>query len=169
MTSATELSVEERLARLEDERAIERLKHRYTGYCDAGYDAEGIISVFVADGRWVCTPASHGGEAVGHAAMREFFPQLEAAITWAAHYATSPSIEVAPDGQSARARFYFLGLLTSGREPDVTPEAMLLSGTYQDRFVKVDGKWLFAELEATLTQAARWTEGWVRDPWGGPS
>jgi hypothetical protein len=36
-----EYSVLERcITRLEDERQIERLKPRYTAYCDAGYDAD---------------------------------------------------------------------------------------------------------------------------------
>lgn len=52
--------LERRITRLEDEREIERLKQRYTAYCDAGYDADGIVSLFVPDGRWICTPASHG-------------------------------------------------------------------------------------------------------------
>jgi uncharacterized protein (TIGR02246 family) len=160
MNSDSEL--ERRITRLEDQGEIERLKQRYTACCDAGYDAEGIASLFVPDGRWVCTPASHGGEAIGHDAMREFFPTLAASISWAQHFATGPNIVIDEDGERAVASFSLFCLLTSG-------EANVVIGTYRDTFVKVDGRWYFEELNATLTQAAPWTEGWARSPWGQPA
>ena len=163
-------ALERRLARLEDERAIERLKYRYTQACDAGYDAEGITSLFVADGRWVCRPLSHGGEAVGHEQMRSFFQALAASISWAQHFASAPSIHIDQSGVRARASFYLLCLLTAGAgeraEAGAHAEATVLTGTYRDTFVKLGDRWFFEELDATLTQAAPWTEGWVRSPWG---
>ena len=154
--------LERRITRLEDERQIERLKQRYTAYCDAGYDADGIVSLFVPDGRWICTPASHGGTAVGHDEMRTFFPTLSASISWAQHFATSPSIQVAEDGKHAVGTFYLFCLLT-GEQADV------VIGTYRDTFVKIDGRWYFEELNVTLTQAAPWTEGWVKSPLAKPA
>ncbi|VTJ03265.1 Uncharacterised protein [Streptococcus pneumoniae] len=54
MTEAATLAeLQARLTRLEDIKAIEELKYTYAGYCDNGYDPEGISSLFVEDGRWV--------------------------------------------------------------------------------------------------------------------
>lgn len=44
-------ALQRRITRLEDERGIERLKQRHTAYCDVGYDADGIVSLFVPGGR----------------------------------------------------------------------------------------------------------------------
>ena len=76
--------LERRISRLEDERQIERLKQRYTAYCDAGYDANGIISLFVPDGRWICTrPVTAAQRSATTRAP--FFPTLAASISWAQH------------------------------------------------------------------------------------
>ena len=147
--------LQRRITRLEDERQIERLNQRHTAYCDAGDDANGIISLFAPDGRWICTPASHGGTAVGHDEMRAFFPTLSASISWTQHFATSPSIQVAEDDKHAVGTFYLLCLLTS-------EQANVVIGTYRNTFVKLNGRWYLEELNATLTQAAPWTEGAVR-------
>ncbi len=43
-------TVEERLQSLEDQEAIRRLKMHYARFCDAGYDPDGIASLFMEDG-----------------------------------------------------------------------------------------------------------------------
>jgi hypothetical protein len=153
-------TLEQRLVRLEDERAIEHLKYQYTAYCDACYDADGITSLFVPDGRWVVTPDAYGGDVTGHQQMRTLFTEMAAAITWAQHFAIQPKIEVDADGIHATGDFYLLCLITAGGD------AQVVCGTYHDTFVKVGGRWLFRELSGTLMQAAPWTEGGVRAPWG---
>ena len=47
-----QLTLEQRVDRLESIDAIKRLKALYCMYCDAKYDAEGICSLFVEDGVW---------------------------------------------------------------------------------------------------------------------
>jgi len=44
--------LERRVQILEDIDAIKKLKARYTGYCDNGYDPEGIASLFTEDAVW---------------------------------------------------------------------------------------------------------------------
>ena len=57
-------TLEERIQRLEDIGAIRRLKHRYMAYADAGYDADGIMTLMTPDAVW------DGGEAFGAAGGR---------------------------------------------------------------------------------------------------
>lgn len=94
--------------------------------------------------------------------MREFFPGLAVSISWAQHFATGPCIEIAEDGEHAVASFHLLCLLTSG-------EASVVVGTYRDTFMKIDRRWYFEELNATLAQAVmdRWPG--VNFPWGQPA
>ena len=63
------------------------------------------------------------------------------------HYVTSPSIDVAEDGQSARGRFYLLCLCKQRRRdvPSIA-DPVVIVGTYDDQFVKVNGRWFFREL-----------------------
>lgn len=158
------LSLEERIARLEDIEAIKDLKYRYAGYCDAGYDPDGITSLFTADGHWKVSGV--GGEATGHDELRTFFTNMAKSIVWALHFMIAPRIEVAEDGKSAVGRFYLLCLCTIVRSDDPSKQdAVILTGNYVDQFVKVDGRWYFKELTATIHQASNWTEGWVNQPW----
>ena len=41
-----------KIQRLEDIEAIRNLKAKYCAFCDDGYDADGIASLFVDDGIW---------------------------------------------------------------------------------------------------------------------
>lgn len=146
---------------LEDVRAIEALKHRYTAACDFGYDLDALVSCFVPRGRWV---AHTFADCRGHAEIRAYFERLARATPQTLHYATSPRIDVSPDGQSATANFYLLNLSTVRRRGTADFDAVVILGTYEDRCVKVDGRWLFEELRVHVRSASEWTEGWVRQP-----
>lgn len=158
------LSLEERIARLEDVEAIKDLKYRYAGYCDAKFDPDGITSLFTPDGHWKVSGV--GGEATGHKEMRAFFTNMAKSIVWAQHFMIAPRIEVAEDGKSAVGRFYVLVLCSIVQTEDPSKkDAVILTGNSIDTFVKVDGRWYFKELTATIHQSSNWTEGWVNQPW----
>jgi hypothetical protein len=164
--SRTEATLEARVNRLEDIEAIKNLKYQYAGYCDSKYDPDGITSLFVPDGHWIVSGL--GGEATGHADMREFFTNMAQSIVWALHFMIAPQIDVAEDGQSASGRFYLLCFCTILRADDPSKsDAIVLTGNYVDQFVKVDGRWLFKELSGTVHQASEWTKGWVEQRWLG--
>lgn len=87
-------------------------------------------------------------------------------MTLAFHHATNPRIDVAPDGMSASGRFYLYCICTMLRANDPEQsDAVLMFGSYQDKFVKLNGEWLLAELIADVRHVSEWTEGWVRQPW----
>src|SRR4051794_6523908 len=139
MATDTALSVEERLARIEDVEAIKKLKSTYAKYCDNMYDPDGIISLFVEDGIWEAEPFGifHGRDEI-HAFMSE----VSKSIVWALHFMIDPDIDLADDRQSAIGTWYMLGLATMSdpNDPSKT-DPVVMTANYRDHYVKVDGKW----------------------------
>jgi hypothetical protein len=87
-----QLTLEERVDRLESIDAIKRLKAVYCMYCDAKYDAEGICSLFIEDGVWDGGPSF--GRYEGHKQIRRFFERISGDILFAAHLVLNPIITV---------------------------------------------------------------------------
>lgn len=159
----SELSIEERVVRLEDIESIKELKATYAQHLDDGYNPEGIASLFVEDGLWVIKGV--GGEAKGRDGIKQHCRNLKAGIAWGQHNILSPQINIGPDGRHADAAFYLVCLLTMAATP-TSPEqvAVVLAGKYRDKLVKIDGRWYFEEITGTIDQSSPWTEGWVKSP-----
>jgi hypothetical protein len=159
-------ALERRLARLEDVRAIEQLKYVYAGYCDDGYNPEGIASLFTEDGRWIVD--GEGGSMTGHEEIKRHFRALSEKITWAQHYMIGPKVEVAEDGLSAVGQFYLLCLCTIEAVDDPAgKDAVILTLNYTDTFVKRGSRWLFQELAGRTHQVSNWDQGWVKQQFRG--
>jgi len=97
-----QLTLEERIDRLESIEAIKRLKATYCMYCDANYDPDGICSLFTEDGVWDGGPSF--GRYQGHEQIRKFFESISGTIVFAAHLVLNPIITV--DGSRARGRWW---------------------------------------------------------------
>ena len=151
-------AVEERLARLEDVEAIKALKARYALYCDDGYDAEGIASLFIEEGTW---ENEVFGTFRGREEIRDFFARVSADILWALHFMICPSVTVLDEGR-AHGTWYLFEPATMKAANGGQPDAVVMSGTYFDTFVKVDGEWRFEHMRPTLHQVSNLDEGWVR-------
>ena len=153
----------QRLDHLEDVRAIEQLKYRYAALCDDGYDADGIASCFTEDGRWVVD--GEGATLDGREAIRQHFAQLSHRIPWGLHFVTAPQIRIDEDGRTATGTFYLLCLCTIASSDDSDEkDAVFLTITYFDHFVKQGDSWLFAELSGQTHQVSDWRQGWVAQP-----
>ncbi len=147
------LTLEQRVARIEDVSAITSLKYRYAAFCDAGYDLDGLCSVFAPEGRWA---ANGYGDFKGRAEIRAHFAKLATTVVEVLHYVTSPRVDVAVDGQSATGLFYLLCLCRSRRKNDPSiADPVIVAGTYEDQFIKVDGRWLFRELVVNVRYSKR--------------
>lgn len=147
------MTVEERLALLENERAIEQLKYRYARCCDGGYDLEGFRAIFLPDGVWA---ANGYGEYHGHQAICDFFEALSKSVVTVLHYVTAPQITVAADGRTADGTFYLNCLSRVRRKDDPsTIDFFVQMGVYTDRFVKTDAGWRFASLNVNVTHTER--------------
>ena len=147
------MTVEARLAMLENERAIEQLKYRYARCCDGGYDLEGFRSIFIPDGVWA---ANGYGEYHGHQAICDFFEELSNSIVTVLHYVTAPNITVAEDGRSATGTFYLHCLSRVRRKQDpAVVDFFTQMGVYTDTFVKTGAGWRFASINVNVLHTER--------------
>jgi hypothetical protein len=159
--SNTNLSVEQRVARLEDIEAIKQLKSKYARNLDNGFDADRVAALFTDNGLWSIKGV--GGTAQGKDGIRNHCRNLSCSIEWAQHHIASPLVNIASDGIHAEATFYLLCLVTMrGTTNDAQPEAVVLSGKYSDKLVKIAGEWYFDEINGDIEQSSPWTDGWVK-------
>ena len=128
------------------------------------YDEDGIAALFVENGRWV-VEFDVGGANEGREEIKAFFAGLSEAIEWTQHYMLNPIVEVADDGRTATGSFRLLTPATILRTNDPSQrDAVIIMLTYNDKFVKRDGRWYFAELRGKMHHVSNWTEGWVNQP-----
>jgi hypothetical protein len=147
------MTLEDRVAWLENVREIEQLKYRYARCCDGGYDLEGFRAIFVPDGTWA---ANGYGEFHGHQAICEFFQELSQSVVTVLHYVTAPHIAIAEDGQTATGTFYLYCLSRVRRKHDRSViDFVVQMGIYTDTFVKTEAGWRFASINVNVTHANR--------------
>jgi hypothetical protein len=156
-------ALEARLARLEAESEIGRLKARYGALVDARYGRDGslpraelepiareIAELFTEDALW------DGGAALGvcrgRDAIRARF--LEPTLRFSWHYFVKPRIEVA--GERARGSWDLLA-------PCTTREgvASWMAGVEEDEYARVDGRWLHASMRLRVVFFAPHERGWA--------
>lgn len=145
--------MEQRLQALEDAEAIRNLKSRYAALCDDHYNADGIAALFTPDAVW----DSPGlGRFEGRAAIREFFRGAGSIFSFAIHYSLNGHIEI--DGDVAEARWYLFMPCTVAEGN----HAMWRAGIDHERYVRVDGTWMFAHKRSEPLMNASFEEGWAR-------
>ncbi len=151
-------SLEEQVARLAAIEDIKQLKARYCAYCDARYDPDGLASLFVEEGVWDGGPEF--GRHVGREAIREFFRSASSSIVFAAHLVLNPIIEV--NGATATGQWRLIMPCTV-KDAAGTPEARWLLSAYHERYVVVDGRWLFQSLRVDTQFYAAHATGWAAE------
>lgn len=150
-------SLEERLERLENIEAIRRLKLRYAELCDDGYNADKLAELFTED----CVfDSGELGAFHGREEIRQAFKNVSSEMTFAIHYMTAHQIDIAPGGLEAT------GTWNLWQPTTLNGKAVLLAGTYHDRYRKVNGVWMFAfqSLEAKIFTP--YEVGWGPDRFG---
>lgn len=152
-------SVDERLDRLESEREIHALVHRYAELCDAAYDPDGLAALFTEDATWSSRTRDGSvdfGRYEGRKAIRTFFAGASKDLgPMTLHYLLAPRIELAEDLLSATGVCYLLAVLD--QRPAASPpgsaerERVLLGGVYSHKFRRVGGRWLIAASACDLS------------------
>jgi SnoaL-like domain len=145
-------TIASRLDRLESEREIQALVHRYAELCDAAYDPDGLAALFTEDATWSSRTRDGSvdfGRYEGREAIRAFFAGASKGLgPMTLHYLLAPRIELAEDGVLATGVCYLLAILD--QRPAAAPpgssdrERVLLGGVYSHRFRRVDGRWLIS-------------------------
>ena len=161
VASASDLAQwQARMDRMDDERAIERLKQDYADCCDRGYDLNRMCTLFTPQARW---SANGYGDFSGHAQIRTFFAAMASQVLEAMHYITSPRIDIDPSGERARAQFYLLCLCRSRHPKDPQRiDPVVIVGRYDDDLVKLDGRWFFERLHVEVRYTRRLSDGVAR-------
>lgn len=158
--------LDERLGRLEDANAIERLQNVYGYYHDARR-WDDVAGLFAEDGT---TESAQRGVYVGRDRVRERLelegpPGLEdGRMTLRLQY--QPVAHVEPDGRTAQLRSR--ELVFDGEHGG---EARIGGNIYENEYVKRDGLWQIAEQHRYTTFLADYEQGWAHGalPIPGPS
>jgi NAD(P)-dependent dehydrogenase (short-subunit alcohol dehydrogenase family)/ketosteroid isomerase-like protein len=158
-------TLEERIQRLEDLEEIRVLMVRYAAAMDNNFDTDEIASLFAEDAVWRISPATPvTGRHEGREAIRKFFGGLVDEYNWTMHNVGNHLIRIADDGQTATGTWYLVDPCTMVRaNGPAEGEAVLITGRYDNTFVKQDGRWYFSELNGQMHQISSWEKGWVAE------
>jgi ketosteroid isomerase-like protein len=147
--------IEQQLAATEDRASIENIQTAY-GYYLATLLWDDLTALFASDGT---IEIAMRGVYVGRDAVRRnlnLYGQagLDDGVLHN-HMQFQPVIHVAPDGTTARLRSRALSMMGNfGRN------AMWMGGTYENEFVKIDGRWKFHRDQQINTYFAPYETGW---------
>jgi CDGSH-type Zn-finger protein len=146
--------------RLRAKSDIQDLIVSYARACDIGNDPVRLRPLFTDDAIWSCKGfgAFVGGDQVA-LGLKAIAGEK---IWWSLHNMISPLIEVDADGETATGFWYLWEAATLPNEHTGEAEAYWIGGTYDARFRRVDGRWLFSEVELILNMASPIAEGWVK-------
>ena len=156
--------VERRLGRVEAERAIERLMHRYVHAIDVIKDAEVTVGFFAPGAVWEGRGNLTEFRADGLDEIREMFHRNPSMLPFTAHFLTNPVIDVSPDGAQARGCWHALEAATlfDGET------AVWLIAHYDNDFVRRQGEWKIACLRFEDRVICPYEEGWARTRYVSP-
>ena len=147
-------SLEQRVQRIEDIEAIRELKMEYCRHCDNKYDPDPIAALFTEDAVW--DGGGSFGKYEGRDAIRNFFRGVSGKLPFAMHYVTNSSIDV--QGDQATGQWYLHCPVTFAEGN----QAVWGAGFYEERYVKVAGKWRFKELKVISTFWTPFDKGWAK-------
>lgn len=142
--------------------AIQALKTRYAEACDLGYNADAMTELFTSDAVWEFT--NEWGIHRGHEEIHRFMVNVGNQIRWALHFMIGPTITIQSPTR-AIGKWYILELATMiGVTDPEHRDAVILSGTYNDVYEKVDGEWKFKHVKVNVGQCSNLADGWVKQP-----
>lgn len=144
MTSDLEKTVQ-RLADIED---IKQLKARYASACDDDYNPVKLAPLFAEDAIWDGGILGYGE---GREGIREFFAAAKSLVPFAVHQVSNPLIEIA--GDTATGQWFLWQPMVFG------DQALWLSAVYEDKYVRVDGQWLYQHLKLNIRMLTPFEEG----------
>jgi SnoaL-like domain len=149
--------LERKFCRLQAAEDIRNLKARYAIVCDTGYKPKGMRPLFTKDAVW---DGGRFGRHEGVEAICGFFAGVSKEIVWALHYMVNPIIELDDNLETARGSWYLWQPCTVTTPQG--PKPVWLTGTYADRYRKVDGVWRFSEVNLAVQTISPFDEGWAK-------
>lgn len=159
-------TIEQRLERLEAYREIANLQGRYN-HLILGHHYDEILKMFSqrAD---ITAEMDISGVAKGQQDVKKLFLDVLGGLynytgNLALHQLTSPVIEVAQDGQTARGMWFSLGTNTH-KHSDGSLVPIWQMGTYVHEFILEDGQWKYLHFFWAAIVRTPFDQGWVKQP-----
>ena len=141
---------------------IRALKTKYAEACDLGYNADAMADLFTPDAVWEFT--NEWGMHRGLKEIDQFMVDVGKQIKWALHFMIGPTIMI-HSPTHATGKWYILELATMvGVNDPNGRDAVILSGTDNDVYAKVDGVWKFKHVKVNASQCSNLADGWVKQP-----
>jgi hypothetical protein len=85
-------------------------------------------------------------------------------IVWALHFMVCPVVTIhSATEASGTCHLLELATMVGLDEPD-DRDAVVISGTYADRYVKIDGVWRFQQVTLHVGQRSNLADGWAKQP-----
>lgn len=157
-----ELSLEQRITRLEDIEAIKILIANFSRGADAACDPAILRPLFTDDA--VFDIDQFGTLEGGDQIVEQMHNNTDIGFNWTLHYLVSPVIEIQQDLQTAHC-FYYLWETATHPTQQGSEDSYWIGGWYHARAVKqADGKWRFQHLQLSVKLMSRYAEGWHELP-----
>ena len=150
------LSVEERLQRLEDIEEIRKLKARYAEACDDDHNGDRVAALFMPDGVWHQTTLPPCN---GHEEIKAFMYSVRNSgrLRRSSHQFTNPIIDV--EGDKATGRWKFVMMYTGNVPEDARDmtdggdtQFHRIIGRYDEEYERHNGEWFFRRLLVTVEE-----------------
>ncbi len=130
------LTTEQRLQRVEDQLAIQRILVDYSATQDAR-DYAGYAALFATSGEWVNGRNVYKGREAIHKMLVDLYGAPPPGYVNSESYHITSNAQVEVDGDRATARSRHL-LVMRGPNGEPTP---MLAGRYEDQFIRENGQW----------------------------
>ena len=159
---STNLTLEQRITRLEDYEAIKVLIANFSRGADAKCDPRILRPLFCDDA--VFDIGQFGVLEGGEHIVNEMHNNTDIGFNWTLHYLVSPVIEIHDDLVSATC-FYYLWETATHRTRQDVEDSYWIGGWYDTKVVKEsDGCWRFKHLKLTIKLLSSYSEGWKEIP-----
>lgn len=129
-------TVEQRLQHLEDKDAIRDIVQEYAVRLTSR-DFDGYVALFAPDGTWRNGNIVKNGRGEIKAMLQDMFPDTPPDYVNNDSYMLVSNIQIELDGDRAKANSRQLSIIR-GKNGSPVP---VLSGRYEDEFVRLDGEW----------------------------
>jgi len=151
--------LEKRVQKLQDIEDIKTLQKSY-GYYLEHWMADEIIDLFSDSPDVSLTLAA--GTYLGKKSITNYFKRMNNPSPEFMHQVMQLSgiVTVAPNGKTAKGRWYGFGALAIPLPAGV--RQLFMGGIYGGEYVKEDGKWKFKTLRFDQVYSAAPSEGWVK-------
>jgi SnoaL-like domain len=154
-------SLQREIALIEDRKAIERLQQQWGHYVSEGMATE--AAALFSGSPTASIEYAQQGVYVGRARIAAFLAASGARVAPGELRETpvmQAVIHVAPDGQTAKARWR--SLVMGGRAGE---DGRWEEGPYENEYVKEGGQWKIARLHWYTTVSSSYDKGWSRQPY----